>query len=140
MDPVNELPKFPLFDQLPTMLKLYILDFWWDEQKLQALDLPAVTLDVSSLLWHFELPFWQHSGVPFQVTPRQVWDNPAKYAAQYARTLSSDLACPIVVRLQDDRHVIMDGLHRLMKAAIQNNQTIQAKICREDLFPLIAHE
>ena len=118
---------FPL--AVPPELTAYILDFHWDLERLHALDLPTVELPVGDLTHHLDLPFWAHDDRPFQVTPRQVAADPVTYQAQYERTLAADLRHPIdVVHRPDDRITILDGVHRLLRAELEQHPTITARV------------
>lgn len=117
---------FPL--PIPPELTAYILDFHWSLDRLHALDLPVVELPVADLAHHLDLPFWAYDG-PFHVTPHQVAADPVTYHAQYERILAADLSHPIdVVRRPDNRLTILDGIHRLLRAALEDRRTITARV------------
>ena len=89
--------SFPLIDQVPEVLKPYILDFLWDMEKLHQLELPTEMVQIADL---------QH---------------------------------PIIARDQNDRLVIMDGVHRLLKAAMLGNDQIKVDFFGEQHIPLVTN-
>ncbi|WP_405062632.1 hypothetical protein OG474_13645 [Kribbella sp. NBC_01505] len=129
---------FPL--PIPPILRPYILDFHWDVSRLHALDLPAAELTVAELAHHLDLPFWAYDGRPFQVTPYQVAADPARYHQQHARTLAADLGYTVpytleireypidVVRREDGRITVLDGLHRLLHAELAGRTVIAVRV------------
>ncbi|GAA0578550.1 ParB N-terminal domain-containing protein [Kribbella sandramycini] len=118
---------FPL--EVPRVLRPYILEFWWDAAKLHALDLPVGELPLEELAGHLELPFWADGGRPFQVSPRQVAADPARYDEQYARTLAADLRYPIdVARRLDGRFTVLDGVHRLLHAELAGRAVVAVRV------------
>jgi hypothetical protein len=131
---------FPLKDLVPAELKPYILDYWWDMDRLHGLRLPVEELPVSELSWHLELPWWQYEGSVFTLRPRQVEQDPDTYAQEYLRTVNADLGQPIIAYRQGGRVVIMDGVHRLLKAAMEGRSTMGVKIFTEALISEIARE
>lgn len=52
--------------------------------------------------------------------------------------MNADLSYPIIVRRQGGRFVIMDGIHRLLKAVILDQGEITAKIFDERYAATIA--
>jgi hypothetical protein len=131
---------FPLNEQIPPTLQGVIYDFWWDLEKLQKLQLPTEIVVVSDLLWHLDLPWWEHNGKAFSISPRGVWSNPEQYAQHYRRTMEADLKHPLIVRKDNNRLVIVDGIHRLLKAAIQGKKKIAIRLFNDRQIPLILFE
>jgi len=77
------------------------------------------------------LPWWECGGQVFSLTPAQVRQKPEKYPEQYQRTMSADLHHPLTVRKAGGRIIIMDGIHRLLKAAIVGAESITIKVFDE---------
>ncbi|HEY1178384.1 MAG TPA: hypothetical protein VGF17_19690 [Phytomonospora sp.] len=121
---------FPLAALVPEALRGVLLDFHWERERLWALDLPVAEVAVEELVWHLELPFWAVGETPFAVTPREVADDPERHAGQWERTLSADLAMPIHAVERDGRLVVLDGVHRLLKAVVEGRGTIAVKTLR----------
>ena len=130
----------PVLSNKPPELQGLLYDFWWDIEKLHALKLPTQTILVKNLLRHLDLPYWKHNDKPFQITPRQVMESPSDYPEQYARTCDADLRYPIIVREDDGGILILDGVHRLLKAFMETHQEIKASVFSDELIPLILHD
>lgn len=69
----------------------------------------------------------------FAVSPTGVRAEPATYAAQWRRTLAADLAFPIHL-LDGERPIVLDGLHRLLKADVLGMQHVHAHLVSRELF------
>jgi hypothetical protein len=129
---------FPLNDVVPPELRDYVFDFLWDMDRLHALELPVRTLPVSALAVHLTLPYWRLGDQPFQLTPQDVMNDPARYAEQYRRTWQADLTYPIVLCDRAGKPpMILDGVHRLLKAVLLGQRTIVARMFTLDLVPRI---
>jgi hypothetical protein len=100
----------------------------WNIRKLHSLDLPIQPVAVDDLAWLFDLPLWQDNGTRFQVSPAQVRADPARFPDHMRRVLASDLKHPIHLVKHSGRLVVLDGYHRLLKAAIQGHPQIDAMI------------
>jgi len=98
----------------------------WNIRKLWELDLPVRRVPVAELAWLFGLPLWQLDGVRFQVSPRQVRDDPAGFPDHLRRVLACDLSHPIHLVGHNGRLVVLDGFHRLLKAALEGHAEIDA--------------
>jgi hypothetical protein len=134
-------PPFPLNDQVPPELRPYILDFWWDLEKLHSLKLPEKTYRVADFASYLDLPFWEYGGKPFTVTPNDVLHEPGKYHEQYARTLAVDLSHPIIVYERAGQPtVILDGLHRLLRAHMLGQAEIGARLFGNEQLAAILHD
>jgi len=131
---------FPLQDQVPTELREVLCEFVWDFGKLQRLPLPVDTATVDSLRWHLGLPYWRHGGKPFQVTLSQVRADPARYREHYERTMVADLDCPLDLLFRNGRWVILDGIHRLLKADLLGLGNVQVRRLPTAMLPLILQE
>jgi hypothetical protein len=130
---------FPLSAELPDALRGVLLDFHWDLGRLHALRLPERQVDVAELAWHLELPFWAVDGRPFRVSPAEVAADPEAYGAQWERTMAADLSFPLDGRLRSDgRIVLLDGVHRLLKASVLGPPTVRVRILSESQFDAIA--
>lgn len=130
----------PNLQSAPPELQDVLYGFWWDHAKLHALKLPTGMITLESLRWHLDLPYWQHNGQPFQVTPREVLKFPEMYPDEYERTMATDLSYPIIVRQNAERTLILDGVHRLLKAVIEHKTELPAALFSDELIPLILHD
>jgi hypothetical protein len=123
---------------VPPALRGVLLDFRWELDRLLALDLPFEEVRVRDFRWLLDLPFWRERGNLFVVTPNQVRDRPGEHIEQWARTLRADLDLPVHITERHCRMVILDGIHRLLKADIFGRHTILARRVPVPVLPLIA--
>lgn len=130
----------PTLANKPPELQGLLYDFWWDLEKLHALELPTRTVAIKDLVWHLDLPYWKHGGKPFQVTPRQVMDKLSEYPQHHKRICSADIRYPIIIREVDGQILMLDGVHRLVRAVTESQQEIVCAIFSDDLIPLILHD
>lgn len=88
------------------------------KEKVWALDFPIEEIDIEELTWHFEIPFHLEGRGVYNLKSSEIINNPKKYKKEYERTINSDLSFPIDIMKNKGRWLILDGLHRLMKAKI----------------------
>lgn len=123
--------------KLPQIIKNVGFDFSWDEKKVWELDVPTEEISIEELTWHFDVPFHWHGGEVYNLSSREVIENPEKYSDEYTRTMKSDLAYPIDIMENKGRWLILDGLHRLMKAYIQGQKTVNVRKISRNKIPEI---
>ena len=111
----------------PQIIKDVGFDFHWSEEKVWALDVPVEDMDISELEWHFDIPFWNTPGGYYDLTPNGVLDNPDKYEEEFNRTMSADLSHPLDIMFWKGRWLLLDGLHRLVKAKQQGAKTLKVR-------------
>ena len=120
------------------MIKDVGFDFDWSNEKVWRLDVPVTEMDIEELTWHFDVPFHRNEGVPYALTSREIIENPDKYAEEYERTMRSELKYPIDIMENKGRWLILDGLHRLMKAYIQGARRVNVRmIPREKISEIL---
>jgi len=56
-----------------------------------------------------------------------VIDNPEAHKEEYERTMKADMEYPIDIMENRGRWLILDGLHRLMKAAILGEKKVKVR-------------
>ncbi|GAA1599492.1 hypothetical protein GCM10009789_61970 [Kribbella sancticallisti] len=100
----------------------------WQLGKLWALDLKVEPVEVADLLWMFDLPLWPLNGERFKLTPNQVAATPMNFRPHYERVMNADLDFPIHLVAYRGRLVVLDGVHRLLKAHFLRRRWIEAKI------------
>lgn len=110
-----------------------ILDYLWDRATLHALTgLHEVTVPVIDFAWHLDLPFWANGGKPFKVRPSAVAADRSRYPAQWERTMAADLRFALHARTRSTGQVvILDGIHRLLKASILGWPTVNVRLLTE---------
>lgn len=106
----------------PADVRPWLLDP--DRDAVRALERPVELMPVRDLAWILELPLWWRDGRPFRLSPRDVLAAPDRFPAQYARTLEVDLGLPVDVTAHLGRWVVVDGVHRLLKAVALEHTAI----------------
>lgn len=110
-------------NNLPKIIKEIGFDFNWDIRKVWALDLPVVEMPVKELAWMFEIPFWDS----YKTKPIDVANNPKGHKDQYKRTMATNLSHPLDIMFWKGRWLMLDGLHRLLKAHILGLKTVKVR-------------
>lgn len=110
----------------PQIIKDIGFDFHWNSEKVWGLDVPASEMDISELIWHFHIPFLR-DGSAYNLKPQEVIDMPKDHKEEYERIMRADLIYPIDIMENKGRWLILDGLHRLMKASILNMQKVKVR-------------
>ena len=120
------------FDELLAMMPASMREVFppthWQLGKLWALDLKVEPVEVADLLWMFDLPLWQLNGERFKLTPNQVAATPMNFRPHYERVMNADLDFPIHLVAYRGRLVVLDGVHRLLKAHFLRRRWIEGKI------------
>jgi len=118
---------------LPPELRRWVLpDVTWDQHRLWAIDVPTCEVPVDELAWMLDLPWWRDGERYFAVRPGDVAAKPARYPAQHARTLAADLDFPLVGTMIEGRLVLLDGVHRLLKARLLGIPTVRVRVLPPD--------
>lgn len=119
------------------------LDFGnWEEEKIWALELPVVEIDINDLIWHFDAPWWPDDrGERWMVTPWDVINQVKGTTSEQKNMEKSDLDFPIDVLENKGRLLILDGIHHLVKAYKQGDKKIKARVIpRERLSEIIVSD
>ena len=115
--------------QLPKILEDVTPDFEWDSKKIWALDLPVQNMNISELIWHLDYPFWDKEGTDdWNLTPAEFLKNSAAEPSHYAKVQQSDLQFPLEIIEFKGRYRILDGIHRLVKAYMNDAKTVLVRI------------
>lgn len=122
-------------EDIPQIIKDVGFDFDWSEEKVWALDIPVEEIDIDELIWHFDVPFLWESGGVYNLTPREVLDNPDAHKGEYERTIKADLGHPIDIMQNKGRWLILDGLHRLMRASILGMRKVRVRKVPRERIP-----
>lgn len=100
-----------------------------DTTKLRELPLPIVEVPIEKLIWMFDMPVWSKDGTDdWNLAPWDVINKNVGSAAHQQRVEAADMSYPIVLTEYKSQLVALDGIHRIVKAYLQNQQTISAKI------------
>lgn len=123
---------------LPDHITPYAFDFRWSNELLwQLTDIPTETMNVAELIWHFDIPWLHTPGERFNLTPTDIMAHPDIYPDEYARTMRADTSYPIDIMHNKGRWLILDGLHRLMKAVDAGKTVVTVRKIPHTLIPRI---
>jgi hypothetical protein len=123
---------------VPDELRPYMLDFGWERERLWALDLSVIRVPTSELAWLLGSPLWRLDGCPFRLRPRDVLIDPTRYPDHAARTQNADLNYPIDIARLGARRVVLDGVHRLLKAESLGLRNVSVREVPHRAFASIA--
>lgn len=112
---------------LPKVIEEVGFDFNWSEKKVWALDIPIEEIDIKELEWHFEIPFWNTKNAYYDLKPNDVINFTKNHQEEYNRIMKSDLLYPIDIMENKGRWLILDGLHRLVKAKILGKAKVEVR-------------
>jgi hypothetical protein len=122
-------------DKRPKILTDAGYEIYCDTIKLRALDLPIVDFAIDKLIWNFDLPFWEKDGTDdWNLTPRDVINKIEGSAGHQERVEKADPQFPILLLNKNNEWLIIDGVHRLVKAFQAKQKTIKAKIISEAML------
>lgn len=114
---------------VPKIINEVGFDFDWDSKKVWALDEPGKEMDINKLIWHFEVPFWEVKDTDdYNLTPWSVIKKPRKHSMHYQKVKKASLKYPIDIMKNKGRWLILDGLHRLVKAYLLGYKKVQVRI------------
>lgn len=102
--------------ELPSVIVQYWYAFDWDVEALWARDLPVETIPSARLEWLLDVPVWPIGEQGYRLTPRQVLKSPYRYENEYKRARAANLIFPLEITWFRRRWLILDGVHRLLKA------------------------
>lgn len=123
--------------EFPKIIQEVGFDFDWDEKKVWKLEIPETEMSIQELTWHFDISFlWEKEGA-YNLTPREVMNDPGAHKGEYHRTMKADMKYPIDIMENKGRWLILDGLHRLMKVAIFGEKSVKVRIIPRDKIPEI---
>lgn len=123
-------------ENIPQIIKDVGFDFSWDEKKVWKLEVPEEEMDIGELCWHFEIPFLWEKGV-YDLKPVEVLLRPEDHKVECERTMRADLRFPIDIMENKGRWLILDGLHRLMKAYFLGMKKVQVRKVPREFIPKI---
>ena len=115
---------------MPRIIKDVGFDFSWDSKKVWALSEPVVEMDINELVWHFDIPFWEVKDAnDYSLAPWNVIKEPQNeaHSEHWKKIEAADLKYPIDIMENKGRWLILDGLHRLVKAYTQGQKVVQVR-------------
>ena len=104
-------------------------EIYCDTKKIGALGLPIIDFEINKLIWNFDLPFWEKDGTDdWNLTLWNVINKINGSTSHQKRVELADLQFPILLLNKKDKWLIVDGVHRLVKAFQAGHKIIKAKI------------
>lgn len=114
---------------LPAEVRPWLLDAAWSRDRLWQMQRPVIELAVAELRWLYELPLWRGAdGRWFAVTPAAVVHAPHDHPEHARRIAEADTSFPVHVLRRRGRWVVLDGVHRLLKADVSGAPTVAAVV------------
>ncbi len=127
--------KNVMVNKRPKILTDAGYEIYCDTVKLRELDLPIVDFAINELIWNFDIPFWAKDGTDdWNLTPWDVINKIDGSAGHQKRVEEADLKFPILLLNKNDKWLIIDGVHRLVKAFQSKEKIIKAKIISADML------
>src|SRR3989344_2550175 len=124
--------------ELPKIIKEVGFDFDWDSQKVWRLNEPVIDMGIGELMWHFEIPFWEIEDTDdYNLTPNEVVKQPDIHSAHFDKVQKADLQYPIDIMENKGKWLILDGLHRLVKACLAGPKTVKVRKIPRSRIPEI---
>jgi hypothetical protein len=109
-------------------------EIYCDTKKIRALNLPVIDFEIDKLIWNFDIPFWEKDETDdWNLTPWDVINKIDGSINHQKRVERADLKFPILLLNKKDRWLIIDGVHRLVKAFQAEHKTIKAKIISAEI-------
>lgn len=104
-------------DQIPLALRGWLLPVSWERDRLWNIDRRRTRVAIDELRWHYGLPWWRgNDGSWFEVKPREFLHTPERFPEHARRVEQADLGYPLCALRRKGRTVILDGIHRLVRA------------------------
>jgi hypothetical protein len=126
---------------LPDILADHILPFDWDVRRVWTQEEAEVSRwPIADLAYLLDLPLWSSvpgRGMLFDISPREVLASPDRSPHQLLRVLQADVAFPIDLLRYQERHRILDGVHRLAKLALGGEHFVNVRVHSEAIIPRI---
>ncbi|MES2622938.1 MAG: hypothetical protein V4576_00860 [Patescibacteria group bacterium] len=117
----------------PKILEDAGFDIYVNTQKLRDLPIPIEIMNIQDLIWCFDYPVWEKDQTDdWNLTPWEVIKNDKGTTEHRKRVNEVDIQYPIIVMFHKDKWVILDGIHRLVKAYELGGSKIEAQKLSKD--------
>ncbi|MBU2542929.1 hypothetical protein KJ785_05210 [Patescibacteria group bacterium] len=115
---------------LPEILNI---GFKVDEPKLWAVNIPIEEINISEIEYNLDIPYLEQEETDeWNLTPRMLIENFDKEISHAKQVEKVDLKYPIEIYKHQEKWIILDGVHRFVKAVRLGNKTIKVrKISKE---------
>lgn len=108
------------------------------DQKTWGLNIKPEEMDIRELESNLDIAYLDKKGTDdWNLTPRQLINEPEKEPDHYEKVQKADLKYPIKIYYFRGSWKILDGVHRLCKATIENRQTIMVCKVPPEMIPKI---
>ncbi len=125
-------------NKIPKIIEDVGFDFHWDSQKVWELNISPTEMKMEDLIWHFEIPFWEKDDTDdYNLTPKEVIEHKEGTKAHREKIEKVDLKYPIDIMENKGRWLILDGLHRLVKAYELGQKKVMVRIIPRERIPEI---
>jgi hypothetical protein len=125
---------------IPECLKNHILPFNWDVQKVWNLAVPTINCFRTEFDYLLELPLWSSipgKGMLFDISPIEVIEKPVISPYQSQRLNAARLEYPLDFLIFEGNKWILDGVHRLAKHRLLNNDIIEVRFHNESSISIV---
>lgn len=125
---------------IPEILKNHILPFNWSGDAVWALEAPVLTAPRVEYDYLLNLPLWSSVAgrrMLFDTKPIDVINDPNISAYQTTRLKKVDATCPLDFLIHKGRKWILDGVHRLAKLYILQEEMINVRLHTDTCIPAI---
>ncbi|MBI4451372.1 hypothetical protein HY642_05330 [Candidatus Woesearchaeota archaeon] len=113
--------------RIPAVIRKVGFDFYWSNRKVWNVKVPVTGMSIKKLEWMFAIPFWSKGKGSYNLTPREVIKTPQKYKTEYRRVMKANLRYPLDVMFNKGRWLMLDGLHRVVKAKILEKDNVRVR-------------
>lgn len=104
------------------------IGFKVDYEKLWNLDLPIEEIPISELEYNLDLPYLEKEGTDdWNLTPRDLINQFQEESSHAEKVNQSDSNYPIDIFLLNEKWIIIDGVHRFVKAMMKGSKTIKVR-------------
>ncbi len=104
-------------------------------KKLWDLDISVEEIDISKLEANLDFPYLEQEGTDdWNLTPRMLIDNFAKEISHAKKVEKTDLDYPIEIYFHNDNWIILDGIHRYVKALMRGDKTIKVRRVSKEML------
>lgn len=130
-----------MVEEIPKIIKDVGFNFSYDKKKVWELNAPVIIMDIKKLEWHFEIPFLRDEQGNKSIKPIDILEENIQNLKQSKRINNANLRYPIDIMKNKGRWLILDGLHRLMKARILKKKTVHVRIVsRNNISKILRQE